>query len=398
MPKKLSCIFFCNSLMLMIFAFLLSCAETIEPKIPPMGQESFEQYRLETIEWIRKHRNFQTEDIEEEILWNAPKEWLPANESRKRGILLVHGLGNSPWDFIDIAPVLAANNFLVRAILLAGCGTKPSDLIHVTLDDWRRQISEQVAILSREVEEVFLGGFSAGANLVLEYAINNPEIKGLLLLSPAIKTRIPLDFMAPILSRFTTWLVNTRTHPMQLPHRYLAVPTNALNQFFHSRASARFLLRKNPYTRPVLIVQTKHDHIVNSRYVLRLFDSRFTNPNSRLIWYGEIPDRMEVSSRVLVRPDYLPEWRISQFSHISILFSPENEAFGRGGSQRMCWNGQTQEDYELCLLGAEVWYSDWGFREPGKIHARLTFNPYFDWQSEIMMEVLNSRSCAMNES
>jgi len=35
-----------------------------------------------------------------------------------------------------------------------------------------------------------------------------------------------------------------------------------------------------------------------------------------------------------------------------------------------------------------VWYSDWGHREPGKAFARLTFNPYFEWQSGVMMEVL----------
>ena len=23
-----------------------------------------------------------------------------------------------------------------------------------------------------------------------------------------------------------------------------------------------------------------------------------------------------------------------------------------------------------------MWYSDWGYREHGKVHARLTFNPY----------------------
>jgi len=41
-------------------------------------------------------------------------------------------------------------------------------------------------------------------------------------------------------------------------------------------------------------------------------------------------------------------------------------------------------------LGAAVWYSDWGYREAGKVHARLTYNPYFEWQAEVMAQVLEA--------
>ena len=49
---------------------------------------------------------------------------------------------------------------------------------------------------------------------------------------------------------------------------------------------------------------------------------------------------------------------------------------------------QESADMQKCLNGEPVWYSDWGHREPGKVFARLTFNPYFEWQSGVMMEVL----------
>jgi hypothetical protein len=41
-----------------------------------------------------------------------------------------------------------------------------------------------------------------------------------------------------------------------------------------------------------------------------------------------------------------------------------------------------------------VWYSDWGYREPGKMHARLTFNPYFNWQLGVIDEVLGNLALA----
>ncbi|MCL2792082.1 MAG: alpha/beta hydrolase [Spirochaetaceae bacterium] len=356
-----------------------------------MGQHNFEQYRLEAINWVEKHRDFQTEDREQETLRVAPREWRPDNISPEKGILLVHGLGNSSWDFVDIAPVLANNGFLVRTVLLAGCGTKPSDMLYVTIDDWRRTIREQIAILSKEVKDVYLGGFSGGVNLVLEYAMNQPEIKGLLLFSSAIKAKTFWAFTAPVLAKTRKWALNPKKHPAQFLYRYINMPTNALKQFYSSSVSARSLLKKNYYTKPVLIVQTRHDYIVNSRYILKLFESKFTHPDSRLIWYGDLPAGAKISSRVLARSDYLPEWKISQFSHSSVLFSPKNEEYGREGRRRFCWNGQKRGDYEKCLLGEDVWYSDYGYREKGKIHARLTFNPYFEWQAEIMLEVLKSQ-------
>jgi hypothetical protein len=44
----------------------------------------------------------------------------------------------------------------------------------------------------------------------------------------------------------------------------------------------------------------------------------------------------------------------------------------------MCRNNRHDDHYEKCLKGGPVWYSAWGYVEEGKIHARLTFNPWFD--------------------
>ncbi len=368
--------------------FFSGCA-SVEPDILPSGQNSFEEYQTDTINWIKEHRDFQTQNREEEIFWNAPGEWRPKKNAPAKGILLVHGLGSSPYDFIDIAPMLADNGFLVRTVLLAGCGTKPSDMLEVSVDDWRQVVEQQINIMSREVSDIYLGGFSAGANLVIEYSSKHPEIKGLVLFSPAVKSNTPFAFITPAASKFNKWLFDPEKYPSQLPARYILVPTNAFAQFYYSSSSVRSLLKKSPYTKPVLIVQTRHDSVIDSKYILELFESKFTHPESRLIWYGEVPEKVKISSRVIVRPDYLPEWQISQFSHTGILFSPENKEYGYKGKERICWNGQTKEDYEKCLLGEDVWYSDWGYKEEGKIHARLTFNPYFNWQSGIMLDILN---------
>jgi hypothetical protein len=173
---------------------------------------------------------------------------------------------------------------------------------------------------------------------------------------------------------------------------YTNVPTNGFAQYYRSSASVRAKLDKKSFDKPALLVVAEHDSVVNVSYAFEVFTSRFTHPASRLVWYGALPKGRPASPRVLVRSDAIPAERISQFSHMGVLFSPRNALYGRAGSQPLCRNGQNEADYAKCLAGAEVWYADWGYEEPAKIHARLTFNPYFEWQTQVMNEVAQAAS------
>lgn len=355
---------------------------------------SFAAYQSEALAHIRRSRSFQTESPENELAWNGPREWRPATPTRgagyAKGILLVHGLGDSPWTFHDIAPELARHGFLVRTLVLPGHGTTPRDLLNVSVDDWRRVVAQQADAMRADANEIYLGGFSTGANLVLEYAYSNPDIAGLALFSPGFKS-MSLDWMVPTLARIRPWLRSPDGSDMQSAVRYLTVPTNGLAQYYHSSRRARALLDSAPYDKPVFMVVAEHDSVLDTAYLAEVFDRRFTHPRSRLIWYGESPAEVRTSSRVPARGDRLPEQRISQFSHMGVMFAASNPLYGERGRLRVCLNGQRKSDMQACAEGAEVWYSDWGYREKGKIHARLTFNPYLSWQNAVMTSVLGSQ-------
>lgn len=352
---------------------------------------SFTDYRQQTLNTLEQRRSFQTADHAAELQWNAPQEWRPAGQP-KGGILLVHGLGDSPWSFHDVGAELAAQGFLVRTVLLPGHGTQPADMLDVTLKQWQDVVREQAQTMSREVPKVYLGGFSTGANLVLDYAYDHDEIAGLVLFSPAFRSDSAYAWLTQWISWARPWLASPtdKLRPLQTPVRYLNVPTNGFAQFYRSSVLAQKRLGQRPYDKPVFVAITQHDSVLDTGFVLDNFNQRFSNPASRLIWYGDSPADAAKSPRVLVRPDYLPEYRISQFSHMGLLFSPDNPLYGVDGKQRICWNGQETPDMQKCLAGEPVWYSDWGYREAGKVHARLTFNPYFDWQSGVMMGVLGA--------
>ncbi|MEM7469638.1 MAG: alpha/beta hydrolase, partial [Pseudomonadota bacterium] len=96
---------------------------------------------------------------------------------------------------------------------------------------------------------------------------------------------------------------------------------------------------------------------------------------SRLIWYGE--DKI-VDPRIINLPASLPEHRISNFSHMGLIFAPENHYYGKNGIQLICDNGQSEENELKCPTDENRWYSSFDHVEDGKIHARLTWNPYFE--------------------
>ncbi len=368
-------------LLLLTLQACTSMAESEEPK------QRFEDYRQQTLELIRNQRNFQTADHQAELDWNAPRQWTP-NGTPKGGVLLVHGLGDSAWSFHDVAQTLAAQGYLVRTVLLPGHGTKPEDMLDVRLEQWQQVVREQAQLLGREVPKVYLGGFSTGANLVLDYAYGHDEIAGLILFSPAFRSNSGYAWLTPWIGWARPWLAapNEGLRPMQTPVRYMNMPTNGFAQFYRSSALAQDRLHQRRYDKPVFIAIAEHDSVLDTDYVLE----NFSHPASRLIWYGDLPTRAANTPRVEVRKDYLPEYRISRFSHMGLLFSADNPLYGLSGSQRICWNGQSTADTAKCMAGEPVWYSDWGYTEPGKIHARLTFNPYFEWQTHVMLGVLNA--------
>lgn len=362
-------------------------SESSEGRATP--QKSFAAYEADTLQWVMLRRGGEGPDALLAAGLNAPREWRPAGAVRG-GVLLVHGLGDSPWSFSDLGPVLAREGLLVRTVLLPGHGTTAEDMLAVTLEDWSRTVAEQAALLRRDAGQVYLGGFSTGANLVLDQAYAGPEVAGLLLFSPAFRSSVPFGWVAPLLRHVKPWLLDPTTETENLPMRYSNVPTNGFAQFYRSSRLAQRHLNAAPFKKPVLMVLAASDSVVDTRHALTAFRERFLHPASRLVWYGAKPDRAGNDARILVRPDRLPDWRISQFSHMGVLFAPENPLYGRDGALKLCRNGRDAQATQACRQGAGLWFSEWGYAEAGKVHARLTFNPYFAWQAEVMLGVLEA--------
>lgn len=345
------------------------------PDIPPYKQDSFDEYVTQTRDWVAEHRVFITQDRDTELARNIPFEKGPTppdDRTPKRGVLFVHGLGASPWYFHDIATRMAKNGWLARSMLLPGHGTRPADLGIPDYADWTEAVAHQVALLEGQVDEVWLGGFSTGGNLVTSYAAEHSEIAGLLLFSPGIYPDNGFLFLTPVIKYLWDWIdVDSEVNAIN----YQSLSSRASELYYRSVLDAQEHLAAKPFDRPVVLAMSADDSVLAPIETLRAFEERFTHPKSRFVWYDDTPAPTR-DKRVETLNSKLPDQQISTFSHLSVLFAPSNPYYGVKGSFIFVENGQ--ENIALPEDLSKIWRSSWGYTEPGKYHGRLTWNPYFD--------------------
>ncbi|TKE98198.1 alpha/beta fold hydrolase [Vibrio kanaloae] len=353
------------------------------PNLPEYQQDTFHAYISDTQNWLLKNRVFMTENKQLEVQLNSPTEYKPASPNGK-AVLLVHGLGDSPYSFNDIATHLSEQGYLVRTVLLPGHGSRVGDLIQPSLEDWQGVVAHHTKLLEQEYDSVWLGGYSTGANLVTSQAMNDPKVSGLLLFSPAFQPNSSAVQYASLASYFITW---ADQDPEDNILRYNSLPMNGAAVYYETSEAVREAIQKKHFDKPVFIMMSEGDSVIDTNFVQQAFIQSMPNPNNVLIWLGETtledPRAIQYSMKI-------PEQRISNGSHMGLLFSPNNPYYGINGSEKICSNGQAEGFEQQCIDNREVWYSAWGYIEDGKNHARLTYNPYFADSMDKLDTVLDS--------
>lgn len=376
---------------------LTGCAGESAHDMLPGGQTTFSSYETESKAYVAEHRHFVTDDRIAEIEGNSPFEIKPVHPNGQ-AVLMIHGLGDSPWTFSDVGKMLAQHGYLVRAMLLPGHGTKPADMIGVTSEDWEKAVNDQVALLKKQYGQIWLAGFSTGCNLAMDYSETHPkDVKGLILFSPAMQVRTALIKLAPIVDLFVTWLRSPdKKTAGDAPFKYNTIPMDAIVAFKDTMDKSNDFLMHHKITKPVIVMMSEHDSIINTQSLIKVFDKSLVNPYSKIIWYGKLPEG-SYSSKVISRTDYLPQLRIKSFAHMSLPFSPDNVWYGKDGKFRYCRNSSSAQDVKNCREDPDVWYGAWGTHDGEHSFARLTFNPYFTWQSEQILKVLSSADAKHQE-
>jgi alpha-beta hydrolase superfamily lysophospholipase len=125
--------------------------------------------------------------------WNRTFELIP--ENIKGGVLLLHGLSDSPYSLRSIGEVFFKNGFYVLGLRFPGHGTVPAALLDVSWKDWYEVVrmgARHVAERAGESGPFYVCGYSAGGALALKYTADvistkqSPLPDRLVLFSPAV--------------------------------------------------------------------------------------------------------------------------------------------------------------------------------------------------------------------
>lgn len=327
------------------------------------------------------------EDPAWELQANAPFERRPdparcgaEGDRPARGILLVHGLADSPYTFRQLAGDLAERCFLVRTVLLPGHGTRPGDLLTVGHEDWIAAVESGFRQLSAEVEHAYLGGFSMGATLATLAALEQDDVDGLVLLSPAFADHDDMIWLAGYVQPFVTWL---DADPEDNPVKYEAFSSNAAAAFAALTQRLEDRLDRRTVAVPVVMALSTDDRVIDGRLAVGTFTERMTAPASRLHVYTRAETRFPLPEdrrlRTFASTDETA--RIVNFSHMAPPFSPEDPYYGRDGSYRHCTSYEDPAAYRRCRDAPreELWLGSHGSQviSEERVYARLTYNPHY---------------------
>ena len=103
--------------------------------------------------------------------------------TRRPGILLVHGFPDTPLMMSDLAEVLQGQGWSVSALLLPGFGPQLNTLFQQRVEFWVDAVCQEIVRLKKEHDPLLVVGFSLGGGLALPAAVRS-QPDGLILLAP----------------------------------------------------------------------------------------------------------------------------------------------------------------------------------------------------------------------
>lgn len=220
--------------------------------------------------------------------------------------LLLHGLTDSPYSVRALAEALHAQGMEVTALRLPGHGTLPSMLTRVTLADWQaavRLAARDVAARTPAGAPFYLGGYSTGGTLALDYALTALDDRTLrrpdrlLLIAPAVEVAPAAVFanvmdLAAVLPGATLQKVKWQTVlPEYDPYKFNSFPVNATRQVRRATRTVGARLariaqagraRELP---PVIAWQSLIDSTIGTRPLVEQLFARLDDPTHRLVLF-----------------------------------------------------------------------------------------------------------------
>ena len=357
------------------------------------GHLPFEEYVALNRNMITQaHSGVSVPELDKIVNGNAPFQLRPSGDYPvghsklyRRGILLTHGLTDSPYFMRHLATFFQKNGFRVMAILLPGHGTQPGDLLQARWQEWAKAVAYGTDQLAAEVDEVHLAGYSAGCALSIYQSLHDPRVRSLFLFSPALEispraARANWHKMYSWLIPSAQWL---NIKPDKDIYKYESFPKNAAAQMHALTRTVNAQLAENEPDIPVFAAASQDDTTAISAATIK-FMAHTRHPSSKLVLYTSdiktIPQNFPADKLELVN-SVIPAQKILSASHTSVVLPPEDAHYGAAGDYSNCihYFPHDMEKYNACMdRPSEVFQGEINKKnlETGTLR-RLMTNPNF---------------------
>ncbi|MBW2245658.1 MAG: alpha/beta fold hydrolase [Deltaproteobacteria bacterium] len=216
--------------------------------------------------------------------WNRTFEF--TTDTPRAGVLLLHGMSDSPYSLRSVGERLHAAGAWVVGLRLPGHGTAPSGLVEVRWEDMAAAVRLAVRNLRDKIgnKPLYILGYSNGGALGVHYALESledptlPKVKALVLISPAIGVT-PLAALAVWQARIGHLLGLDKLAwndilPEYDPFKYQSFAVNAGHQVHRLTSHIRSKIEKlsaageAQHFPPVLAFQSVADATVSTQAVV----------------------------------------------------------------------------------------------------------------------------------
>ena len=322
---------------------------------------------------------------------NAPKN----GKKYQYGALLIHGLFDSPFSLKDVGAYLDSKGIISRAILLPGHGTVPNDLLHVSYHDWIQAVRYGVESLREVAKNVYLVGYSTGAALSIYHAMQDTEIAGIIMLSPAIRLKTMVGFVVSShylmkwVSGQTDWIYQGSEIDYA---KYKSIPFKPVHELGKLTDVINELNEYHPLTCPVFVIVSWEDETISSQKAIHYF-CKTTNPLSQMLLYSSI-DQHHSDPRILTRKARFPELNIEHLSHVGLPFTPHNTHYGQHGDYMRASHIHASDTQYGAYnrLQEEIYYVLHQLSLMKNKRLDLTYNPDFDYMAEKITDFMFNTS------
>jgi len=201
-------------------------------------------------------------------------------EHETPGILLIHGYMAAPEEMRAFADYLYYKGFTVYVPRLKGHGTSPEDLAGTKFEQWIESVEEAFVVLRHSCKKLIVGGFSTGAGLALDLCTRVDDLAAVFAVAPPMRLQDLGSYFVSTVDSWNTMIKKIHltsmakefieNHP-ENPHiNYFRNPIAGIHQLEKLMESLEPKLKT--IHKPVLVVQSRKDPVVNSKGTLKLFE------------------------------------------------------------------------------------------------------------------------------